>query len=320
VPPTISRTPRGGQGWRGRGLEDYRRALRAILEERKRPVLFAEVKKLLEKQTKRPFNPADFGCKSTGGFLRKYAQELDIEARQRRDDWEIHLPGASVARPAAANGRPPATPAAVEHSADLYRQLLSWGYPRFYIVPLAAWEAITDRLFALVRPGGQAVECRYREIEAELIFWWVTGGDNRSDRPVRDVVFQAFQSGCLVRSAGGAATEETDFHYKTSPAFLHPALTTAEALTTKVREHLARILEHRLRRAGHAGALDRGLLDELFAEGAAPDDSAGSPPTNDGEAGPAEGAREHDAHGSPAVPSPHGAAIPGISSPWAVGP
>lgn len=69
-------------------LERIKDAL-ATLVTRRTPIKFAAVKPLLSDELGFGFDPTQFGCESTGEFLRKNAAALGIAIHRAEHDWEI---------------------------------------------------------------------------------------------------------------------------------------------------------------------------------------------------------------------------------------
>lgn len=147
------------------GMGQVAEAIRRLLG-RSHPLRFAAVKPLLSKELGHAFDPAAFGCDTTGDFLRKYSGDLGIVIRAGTHDSEIDLPNGTANGHAKINPAP--KPARVEkpsapepHTAAHYKQLLS--NPRgtdrkgkVYGVPWSVLAWTCDAVVPLLAPPGGA--------------------------------------------------------------------------------------------------------------------------------------------------------------------
>jgi hypothetical protein len=136
------------------GIGPVAAALHRLLA-RTRPLRFAAVKPLLSKELGRPFDPAAFGCDTTGDFLRARHAELGVAIRQGPHDSEIDLPDGSPSGPAHQHAKPGAPE---PHSAAHYKLILASPRPspdraaKVYTVPWPVLVWACDAVVPLLAP------------------------------------------------------------------------------------------------------------------------------------------------------------------------
>lgn len=137
-------------------------ALKQVLS-RVRPVRMNAVHRELSKELGYSFDPAVFGCNSTGAFVRKHAAALGVVVRGSQNEQEVDLlvgPAPSANGSHAPKSPAPRAPAGPTepHTAAHYRELLAKGRANENIVNAIPWAALTavcDATVAvLIPPAG----------------------------------------------------------------------------------------------------------------------------------------------------------------------
>ena len=237
----------------GDGLARVKEAVHTLLT-RSHPLRFAAVKPLLSKELGHPFDPGDFGCDTTGEFLRKFQKELEVEIRPMANDQEIDLPGAvpsangssgvkGVVRPAErkAEKPPPAPPE--PHSAAHYQHLLSGrGTTGAVKIPAVPWSALVwscDTLTDLLAPPDGA-PARSIELLPKLVKAAEAASIPELVKHVR-MLYPTLRAGLPTPGEDGI--------------YSLPAETLAEHVRRDVLRYIAEVLTERLETNAVAGAI-----------------------------------------------------------------
>lgn len=239
-------------------LDALGRALHGVLE-RREAVRVAGVKPLLSNELGRAFDPQRFDCDSTSDFLRKFGPRLGVSV--------VHHPGGDIVQLASGSGQAASAtgpePASTAARVSLYREVLRYGQPRLYVLPLDEWQRITSMVFErAAMSDGERPSVLHGDLLDEITDICRNEGMERADGKVSSALFQLFKAGCFLL-ADQEAEDRRDFHWS-RPAVLDPGIQDVQEMRSRVRHFLVETLRRRLARRGMAEELDDAALDALF--------------------------------------------------------
>lgn len=245
------------------GMGQVAVAIRSLLN-RSHPLRFAAVKPLLSKELGHAFDPAAFGCDTTGDFLRKFYVELGVVVRAGTHDSEIDLPnGHAKDAPAPIAEKPAKAPGPEPHTAAHYKRLLSGtrgagdGAGKVYGVPwsVVVWtcDAVVPLLAAPAGTPAHSVRLLQKLVEAA------------DASVIRDVVKHVRLFYPTLRA--GLPAPGADGTYSLPPD------ATGETIRRGVLRHVANVLRIRLAESGTTGEARAEQLAAVFDSGAAADEA-----------------------------------------------
>lgn len=245
------------------GMGQVAVAIRNLLN-RSHPLRFAAVKPLLSKELGHAFDPAAFGCDTTGDFLRKHFVELGVVVRAGTHDSEIDLPnGHAKDAPAPVAEKPARAPGPEPHTAAHYKRLLSGNRGgdragKVYAVPwpVLVWacDAVVPLLAAPAGAPTHSVRLLQKLVEAA------------DASVIRDVVKHVRLFYPTLRA--GLPAPGADGTYSLPPD------ATGETVRRGVLRHVAHVLRDRLAESGTTGAAGAEQLAAVFDPGPAADEAA----------------------------------------------
>ncbi len=236
-----------------KGVEDIARvrdALHTVLKERD-PLVFAAVKALVSREMDAVLNPADFGCRNVGEFLKRNTAELGVHVYKGGDDWEVTAQAGD------------AVPADGDHTAHAYRRLLRKMSPKLILVPQADWQVIVRTVFTLLRDDAGNRECLARQDIIDRVVEMCESEIQDAGRSVRAALFQMYRAGCFERAPDDSGTAPRIRSWVDDPVRLFTEVRSADDLTSITVPYLVSELARRLADAG-SGRIDAEVLANLL--------------------------------------------------------
>lgn len=169
-----------------------------------------------------------------------------------------------VVVPAPAAGEAPARPAAEIHHPDHYAFLLRREQPKYYRVPLADFDLITQAVWdTAVAPDGTRRVVRHADLTGVCAERAAAAGLIDAPQRVQSVLFQCYKGGSFICRSGGVHDGSRDFHWSL-PAALVPEIADVETLRRRLRAQLVQVLAERLVQFDDARTIQPEALAELL--------------------------------------------------------